>query len=114
MTVSGSIALSHGRTFDLAHLGYPRYFGNLLGIGKLAGSVVLLAPRLARWKEWAYAAFGVVIVSASYSHYQSGDGLIRAAEPLLVAGTLLVTSYMLRPADRKMTVVVRPEARVSA
>lgn len=114
MTISGGLALSHGRTLNLAHLGYPSYFGNLLGIGKITGVAVLLAPRLARWKEWAYAAFGVVIVSASYSHYQSGDGLMRAAEPLLVAGTALVISYMMRPVDRRMVVVVRPEAGVSA
>jgi uncharacterized membrane protein YphA (DoxX/SURF4 family) len=104
MGVSGVLALSHrpGYAQALAHLGYPRYFSNLLGVGKLAGVVVLLAPGMARWKEWAYAAFGVVVVSAAYSHFQSGDGWLRAAEPLLVAGTALVISYRLRPADRRL------------
>ena len=104
MGISGVLALSHrpGYAQALAHLGYPRYFSNLLGVGKLAGVVVLLAPGAARWKEWAYAAFGVVVVSAAYSHFQSGDGWLRAAEPLLVAGTALVISYRLRPADRRL------------
>ena len=103
MGISGGLALSHSRGFAhaLAHLGYPSYFGNLLGVGKLLGVAVLLAPGAARWKEWAYAAFGVVVVSAGYSHFQSGDGLLRALEPLLVAGTTLVISYRLRPPDRR-------------
>ena len=103
MGISGGLALSHrpGYAHALAHLGYPPYFGNLLGVGKLLGVAVLLASGAARWKEWAYAAFGVVVVSAAYSHLNAGDGLLRAAEPLLVAGTALVISYRLRPPDRR-------------
>ena len=70
---------------------------------------MLLAPRLARWKEWAYAAFGVVVVSAAYSHLESGDGWLRASEPLLVAGTALVISYRLRPADRRLAALSSTE-----
>jgi hypothetical protein len=106
MTISGGLAISHRPGFmaGLAHLGYPAYFSNLLGVGKLAGVCVLLAPRLGRFKEWAYAAFGVVVLSACYAHYESGDGLLRALEPL-VTGLALVVSYMLRPADRRMTTI---------
>ena len=39
----------------LAHLGYPAYFPLLLGTWKLLGVAALLAPRLPRLKEWAYA-----------------------------------------------------------
>jgi hypothetical protein len=103
MTISGALALSHAPRYvtALAHLGYPAYFSDLLGLGKLAGVCVLLAPRLPKLKEWAYAAFGVVIVSACYSHYQSGDGLVTALEPLLT-GAALVVSYAMRPADRRL------------
>jgi hypothetical protein len=57
MTVSGDLALGSARGFvnGLAHFGYPPYFANLLGVGKIAGVVFLLAPRLGRFKEWAYA-----------------------------------------------------------
>ena len=111
MGISGGLALSHSRGYAhaLAHLGYPPYFGDLLGVGKLFGVAVLLAPGAARWKEWAYAAFGVVVVSAAYSHFQSGDGLLRAMEPLVVAGTTLVISYRLRPADRKPAAALAAE-----
>jgi uncharacterized membrane protein YphA (DoxX/SURF4 family) len=103
MAISGGLALGHARAFvdGLAHLGYPPYFAYLLGVGKIAGVIVLLAPRLGRWKEWAYAAFGIVVVSACFSHYQAGDGALRALEPLLT-GVALVISYATRPTDRRM------------
>ena len=94
----------------LAHLGYPVYFSNLLGAGKLVGVGVLLAPGLGRFKEWAYAAFGIVVLSACYSHLLSGDGVM-ALEPL-VTGAVLVISYVLRPAQRRMAVDSRVAVRV--
>jgi hypothetical protein len=55
MTISGVLALNHspGMTTALAHLGYPPYFSNLLGVAKLIGVCVLLVPGIARLKEWA-------------------------------------------------------------
>ena len=43
MAISGGLAISHAAPFmkALAHLGYPRYFSNILGIGKIAGVIVL-------------------------------------------------------------------------
>jgi hypothetical protein len=113
MAISGGLALSHTPRFmaALAHLRYPAYFSNLLGVGKIAGVCVLLAPRLGRLKEWAYAAFGIVVLSACYSHLSSGDGVM-ALEPL-VTGAILVVSYVLRPVDRRMAMAVSSEARVS-
>jgi hypothetical protein len=112
MTVSGGLALSHTPRFmtALAHLGYPVYFSNLLGVGKLVGVGVLLAPGLGRFKEWAYAAFGIVVLSACYSHLLSGDGVM-ALEPL-VTGAALVISYVLRPAQRRMVVESQVAVRV--
>jgi hypothetical protein len=80
-------------------------------VGKLVGAGVLLAPGLGRFKEWAYAAFGIVVLSACYSHFFSGDGVM-ALEPL-VTGAALVISYVLRPADRRMAMAVRSEVRLS-
>jgi hypothetical protein len=103
MSVSGCLAISHAGPFmkALAHLGYPRYFSNLLGVGKLVGICVLLAPGLPRMKEWAYVAFGVTVLSACYSHYSSGDGRL-AVEPL-VTFAALVLSYMMRPDARRLS-----------
>ena len=101
MSVSGLLAITHNSRFmeALAHLGYPPYFANLLGAGKLAGVAVLLAPKLGRLKEWAYAAFGVVVLSACYSHFSSGDGIL-ALDPLATFAALVV-SYVRRPPSRR-------------
>jgi len=100
MTSSGVVALTHSPSFmkALAHLGYPVYFSDLLGTGKIVGSCVLLMPRLARLKEWAYVAFAITVLSACYSHFKVGDGLL-ALEPLITFGALAV-SYSTRPVDR--------------
>src|SRR5260221_13111379 len=101
MTASGVLAISHAPPFmkALAHLGYPPYFSDLLGLGKLTGICVLLAPGLPRLKEWAYVAFAITVLSACYSHFNSGDGLM-ALEPLVTFAALVV-SYVLRPATRR-------------
>jgi uncharacterized membrane protein YphA (DoxX/SURF4 family) len=102
MTISGLLAVTHAPQMmqGLAHLGYPAYFANLLGVAKLLGVCVLLVPRWVRLKEWAYAGFGITILSASYSHLLSGDGLL-ALEPLVTLAAL-AASYLLRPVDRRL------------
>src|SRR5258708_29820485 len=104
MTASGLLALTHTPVMmkALAHLGYPVYFANLLGVAKLSGVCVLLVPGWARLKEWAYVGFGITILSACYSHLLSGDGLL-ALEPL-VTFAALVTSYKTRPASQRFLV----------
>lgn len=102
MAASGALALSHTPVFmkALAHLGYPPYFSNLLGVGKLIGVGVLLTPGLRKLKEWAYVAIGITVLSACYSHYSSGDGWL-ALEPL-VTFVAVVISYQTRPASCKL------------
>jgi hypothetical protein len=63
-------------------------------------------PGFARIKEWAYAGFAIVIVSASYSHLKSGDGL-KALEPLATLAALAV-SYWTRPVDRRVFFLSTP------
>jgi len=100
MTISGVLALTHAPSMmkSLAHLGYPPYFSDLLGVAKLAGVCVLLVPGMARLKEWAYVGFGITVLSASYSHLLSGDGLL-ALEPLVTFAALIL-SYTMRPPNR--------------
>jgi hypothetical protein len=108
MTVSGVLAITHAAPMmrGLAHLGYPVYFSNLLGIGKLVGVAVILAPGLPLLKEWAYTAFAITVISASYSHFSAGDGLM-ALDPLATLAALIV-SYKLRPPDRRLDIVNPP------
>ncbi|MBF5000428.1 DoxX family protein [Nocardia sp. BSTN01] len=83
----------------VTHLGYPRYFLVLLGAWKVPAAVVLAAPRLPLFKEWAYAGTFFVYTGAIASHLVTGYA--RAEVAVLSAMTLLtVTSWALRPADR--------------
>jgi cobalamin synthase len=56
------------------HLGFSDNFRVELAIAKIIGAVVLLIPAIpARIKEWAYAGFAIVFLSASIAHFTSGD-----------------------------------------
>ncbi|HYC30562.1 MAG TPA: DoxX family protein [Chitinophagaceae bacterium] len=76
------------------HLGYPAYFRIELAIAKLIGVVLLVAPVGVRVKEWVYAGFGIVFISAFISHLASGDPASVAVMPL-VFFVLLVVSYVM-------------------
>lgn len=75
------------------HLGFPNYFRWELAIAKLLGAVVLLAPVPARLKEWAYAGFGIVFISAFLAHSASGDPAANAISAL-VFFAIMVVSYI--------------------
>ncbi len=52
----------------ITHLGYPVYFGTMLAVFKVLGSLALIIPQVpSRIKEWAYAGFGIDFISASVS-----------------------------------------------
>ena len=76
----------------IQRLGYPDYFHVLLGIGKLAGAVGLLAPLPRSLKEWVYAGFTFDFSAAIISHIMAGDPVSSIVMPL-VALALLLTSY---------------------
>ncbi|HEY0273964.1 MAG TPA: DoxX family protein, partial [Chitinophaga sp.] len=53
----------------ISHLGYPDYFRVMLTVFKVLGALVLLLPALrGRIREWAYAGFTFVMISAAVSH----------------------------------------------
>ena len=101
MSVSGVLAAVHAPPMmkALGHLGYPAYFADLLGAGKLLGVCILLVRGFGRFKEWVYTGFGITVISACYSHLNSGDGLL-ALEPLVTLAALVI-SYSSRSADRR-------------
>jgi hypothetical protein len=84
---------------NFRHVGYPQQLRVLLGIAKLAGAIVLLLPRLPTLKEWAYAGFTFMWISASAAHYLAGDRPLFLL-PLALIGALAV-SYVTRPANRR-------------
>jgi len=86
---------------NFRHVGYPQQLRMLLGIAKLSGALVLLAPRLPRLKEWAYAGFTFMWIAATVAHYLAGDKPLFLLPPALIA--LLAVSYCTRPADRRVS-----------
>jgi hypothetical protein len=85
----------------MRHLGYPDYVMTLLGIWKVCGGGVIVAPRLPRLKEWAYAGAFIDFSSAVASHIASGDGASVYWRPLLFA-VLTLVSWKLRPDSRRL------------
>jgi|ERR1700679_637558 hypothetical protein len=75
-------------------LGFPSYFRIELSCAKFLGIAALLFPVPARIKEWAYAGFGIVCISALIAHLSVGQG---PAQWLWapVAFILLAVSYNL-------------------
>ena len=106
----GATDLVHGRSMlvtgtpvldVVTSLGYPAYVLTILGIWKLLGGLTLLAPRLPRLKEWAYAGIVFELTGAAASLSVRGYAVGDIATPLLLAG-LAITSWALRPPSRMM------------
>lgn len=74
------------------HLGFPNYFRVELAIAKILGAFVLLIPVITkRIKEFAYAGFFIVFVSAFIAHLSSGDSISVAIMPISFLVILLVS-----------------------
>jgi hypothetical protein len=85
----------------IVHLGYPTYFLSIIGTWKVLGVVALLVPGYGLVKEWAYAGFFFLMTGAVVSHLVSGDRITQViAQSIFVV--LIVLSWRLRPADRKL------------
>lgn len=75
-------------------LGYPEYFVYELVVFKVIGSLVLILPQVPnRIKEWAYAGFGIVFVSAFISHFAISSTIGFLILPLFLM-VCLVCSYI--------------------
>ena len=80
--------------YDRMHL--PHYLRNELSVFKILGLIVLVLPQFSiRIKEWAYAGFGITLISAIVAHYSSGDALIRSLEPIIFLVVLSISNIYL-------------------
>ncbi len=84
-----------------AHLGFPVYAFTIIGLFKIAGTVVVLSPGFGRLKEWAYAGFMIDLVGASFAHLSVGDGVDAWLPPLIILGFSML-SWGLRPEHRRI------------
>lgn len=67
-------------------LGFPLYFISILGVAKLLGVVVLLAPAGTRLKEWAYAGFIFTFIGAIWTHIATNTPFVSPLVFLVVLG----------------------------
>lgn len=73
-------------------MGFQDAFRIELGIAKIIGALVLLIPFFkGSVKEWAYAGFGITLVSASILHASIGDPAVKTIMPLIFLGILAVS-----------------------
>ena len=110
-TVLLALVLLSGGVFDIAqpkqvaeiftHLGYPLYFGVLLGVWKVLGGIAILAPKLPRLKEWAYAGALFDLSGAVVSHIACGDSIRDIVTPAVLVA-LAIASWALRPPTRRL------------
>jgi len=80
-------------------LGYPAYFLVIIGVWKVPGAIVLLAPRFPRLKEWVYAGAFFTYTGAAASHLAVGD--VAFAPYPAIFGVITLVSWALRPAARR-------------
>jgi hypothetical protein len=105
--LSGGAAYLAGASFAVAgviELGYPAYFVTLLGFWKALGGLAVLAPRLPRLKEWAYAGMAFDLTAAAVSHGAAGHPTVKVLVPLVLLG-IVAASWALRPYGRTLAVV---------
>ena len=75
----------------ISHLQYPDYFRVMLTFFKVAGALTLILPFIkGRYKEWAYAGFGIDFICAAIS---LGCGWFRSAG-YCTAGCICGTSHI--------------------
>ena len=75
-------------------LGFQDAFRIELGVAKLLGALVLMLPFFkGNVKEWAYAGFGITLISAFILHLSVGDPVSNAAAPLVFFG-IMALSYV--------------------
>jgi hypothetical protein len=100
-----------GTMQGLLSLGYPLYFATVLGVWKVLGSVVIVAPRLPLLKEWAYAGIAFDLTAATFSHLAMEHSVATVIVPAVLLG-IAAMSWHLRPASRKLGAVNAIEGSV--
>lgn len=75
-------------------LGYPEYFGYMLVVFKVLGSLLLVIPAVPkRFKEWVFAGFTFDFICAFVSIVVVSGGFVSAALLPVVALVVLAVAY---------------------
>ena len=89
---------------DFVHLGFPGYFRIELALAKIIGVLVLIIPQVpVRMKEWAYAGFGIDLISASIAHLASADPIANVIFPVAVFAILIFSNLYLHRLNKPVS-----------
>ena len=86
---------------SMISLSLPTYMLVILGLAKLSGGIVLLAPTSLLLKEWAYAGFCFWWLGGMATHLFSDHAVVEFV-PLAVVGVLLLLSFLHHRPRRRM------------
>ena len=113
--VGGVLGVTHDPQLmsTLQHLGYPPYFATISGAWKILGAIAVVVPGFPRVKEWAYAGFFFELTAAAASRAFVGDSAADIVAPLGFLA-LVVASWALRPASRKLNAAAASSPRTAA
>ena len=77
---------------SIRHLQYPAYFGVMIAVFKVVGSLALIVPQVPhRFKEWAYGCFVFELIAAAWSN-TAVDGVgVGTIFPFVILGILMVS-----------------------
>ncbi len=107
------LALLKPNVEGMQALGYPIYMMLILGTWKVLGSIMLLAPRFPRLKEWAYAGMFFNMSGAAISHAVVGDEAWHVWYTATLAIVVLI-SWALRPESRTLGTLMPSRDRVAS
>ncbi len=90
---------------NFVKMGFQDAFRIELGLAKILGALVLLIPFFkGSVKEWAYAGFGITLISASILHASIGDPVSMIVTPLVFLGILSVSHIFWKKKVNPVTV----------
>jgi hypothetical protein len=101
--IGGTLDLLRAAPFYplMIQLGYPGYLATILGVAKLIAAAILVAPRLPRLKEWAYAGIMINMIGATASNI-AGHQPVSNVVPPVVFACFAMASWALRPPSRRL------------
>ncbi|SNY05452.1 DoxX family protein [Paractinoplanes atraurantiacus] len=101
--VGGALDLLRAPPFYpvMLELGYPGYLASIMGTAKVIAAVVLVAPRLPRLKEWAYAGVAINMIGAAASHAAMRQAVTTLVAPATFT-VLMLLSWAWRPPSRRL------------
>jgi hypothetical protein len=81
----------------------PLYLVTLLGVAKLCGAIVLVAPVAQKIKEWAYAGFAFTFIGAVWTHIATGTSWVAPFVFLVLLGISYVYWLRSKTSQRSVT-----------